>query len=327
MKISVAMCTYNGAKYVEEQLSSILKQSLLPSEIVISDDGSTDETLDIIESFWSKKNQTFPLAAEVSLTIIKNPLSLGVTKNFEQALLACQHPILALSDQDDIWQPDKLEKLVPLFVKDPKLLFVFTDSRLVDAAGKPLGVTSFQALVVSESERTAVTSANSREVFLRRNLATGATVLLRRNLLDIATPFPSEWVHDEWLALVASFAGQVHMSDECLIDYRQHGNNQIGMKKPGLRHYVGRLVFPRTDRNNRLFARAQAMNSHPYFLNDQGDAHNAAAGKLAHERARQELPAKRLKRIRYVLEEKRTGRYDTFGLGLQDVVRDLIQPV
>ncbi|MDH6423825.1 glycosyltransferase family 2 protein [Aurantimicrobium minutum] len=327
MKISVAMCTYNGAKYVEEQLSSILKQSLLPSEIVISDDGSTDETLDIIESFWSKKNQTFPLAADVSLTVIKNPLSLGVTKNFEQALLACQHPILALSDQDDIWQPDKLEKLVPLFEKDPKLLFVFTDSRLVDAAGKPLGVTSFQALVVSETERTAVTSGNSQAVFLRRNLATGATVLLRRNLLDYATPFPSEWVHDEWLALVASFAGQVHMSDECLIDYRQHGNNQIGMKKPGLRHYVGRLVFPRTERNTRLFARAKAMNSHPYFLNDQGDAHNAAAGKLAHERARQELPAKRLKRIRYVLEEKRTGRYDTFGLGLQDVVRDLIQPV
>lgn len=327
MKISVAMCTYNGAKYVEEQLSSILNQSLLPSEIVISDDGSTDGTLEIIKTFWSQKNEIFPQASEVTLTLIKNPLSLGVTKNFEQALLACHNPILALSDQDDIWQPDKLEKLLPLFEQDPELLFVFTDSRLVDAAGKPLGVTSFQALVVSETERTAVASGNSQAVFLRRNLATGATVLLRRNLLDFAAPFPSEWVHDEWLALVASFAGQVHMSDECLIDYRQHGNNQIGMKKPGLRHYVGRLVFPRTERNARLFARAQAMNSHLYFLNVQGDAQKAAAGKLAHERARQELPAKRLKRIKRVLEEKRTGRYDAYGLGLQDVVRDLIQPV
>lgn len=327
MKISVAMCTYNGAKYIEEQLASILKQSLLPAEIVISDDGSTDETLDIIEAFWSKKNESFPRAADVLLSVIKNPTSLGVTKNFEQALLACQHPILALSDQDDIWQSDKLEKLVPLFEQDPELLFVFTDSRLVDADGKPLGVTSFQALVVSESERVALKTGNSQEVFLRRNLATGATVLLRRDLLDFTVPFPAEWIHDEWLALVASFAGHVHMTDECLIDYRQHGNNQIGMKKPGLRHYVGRLVFPRTDRNTRLFARAQAMNSHSYFLKDQGEAHEAGLGKLAHELARQQLPALRLKRIRHVLKEKSTGRYETYGLGMQDVVRDLIQPV
>lgn len=327
MKISVAMCTYNGAKYVEEQLASILKQSLLPSEIVISDDGSSDGTVDIIETFWSQKNESFPQASEVTLTLIKNPLSLGVTKNFEQALLACRNPILALSDQDDIWQPDKLDKLVPLFEQDPKLLLVFTDSRLVDAAGKSLGVTSFQALVVSESERSAVSSGNSQSVFLRRNLATGATVLLRRDLLDLATPFPEEWVHDEWLALVASFAGQVRMSEECLIDYRQHGNNQIGMKKPGLRHYVGRLVFPRTERNARLLARAQAMSSHPFFLNNEKDAHAAASEKLAHELARQELPGHRFKRIKHVLKEKRTGRYDTFGLGLQDVVRDLIQPV
>lgn len=327
MKISVAMCTYNGAEYVEEQLASILKQSLLPSEIVISDDGSSDGTVDIIESFWSQKNETFPQASEVTLTLIKNSLSLGVTKNFEQALLACRNPILALSDQDDIWQPGKLEKLVSLFEQDPKLLLVFTDSRLVNAVGKPLGVTSFQALVVSESERSAVSSGNSQAVFLRRNLATGATVLLRRDLLDLAAPFPEEWVHDEWLALVASFAGHVHMSEECFIDYRQHGNNQIGMKKPGLRHYVGRLVFPRTERNARLLARAQAMSSHPFFLNNEKDAHTAASGKLAHELARQELPGQRFRRIKQVLKEKRTGRYDTYGLGMQDVVRDLIQPV
>lgn len=327
MKISVAMCTYNGARYIEEQLASILKQSLLPSEIVISDDGSTDETLEIIEAFWSKKNESFPRAADVLLSVIKNPISLGVTKNFEQALLACQHPILALSDQDDIWQSDKLEKIVPLFEQDSELLFVFTDSRLVDADGKPLGVTSFQALVVSESERTAVATGNPQAVFLRRNLATGATVLLRRDLLDFAVPFPAEWIHDEWLALVASFVGNVSMIEDCLIEYRQHGNNQIGMKKPGLRHYAGRLVFPRTERNAHLLARAQAMNSHPYFLNDQGDAHSAASGKLAHELARQELPVQRLKRIKQVLEERRTGRYETYGLGLQDIVRDLIQPV
>lgn len=327
MKISVAMCTFNGAKYLQEQLASILNQTLLPSEIIISDDGSSDGTLEIIESFWSQKNESFSRAADVSLTVIKNPLSLGVTKNFEQALLACHHPIIALSDQDDIWQPDKLEKLLPLFEQDPELLFIFTDSRLVDAIGKPLGVTSFQALVVSESERTALTTGNSQAVFLRRNLATGATVLLRRDLLDFAAPFPAEWIHDEWLALVASFAGHVHMTDECLIDYRQHGNNQIGMKKPGLRHYVGRLVFPRTERNARLFARAQTMHSHSYFLKDQGEAHAAASEKLAHELARQHLSGQRLKRIKQVLEEKSTGRYDTYGLGMQDFVRDLLQPV
>lgn len=327
MDVSVAICTYNGEKYIEEQLASILKQSFMPSEIVISDDGSSDGTISVIENFWAKKNDVFPRSGEISLTIIRNSVSLGVTKNFEQALEACNSPLLALCDQDDIWHPDKLAELVPLFYRDPELLFVFTDSRLVNAEGEALGLTSFQALAVSTKEKAAISSGNASEVLLRRNLATGATVLLRRNLLDFATPFPTGWVQDEWLALVASFAGHVQMVQECLIDYRQHGNNQIGMKKPDFRHYLGRLIFPRTERNARLFSRAQTMCAHPYFQNNLGYPMAAATGKLSHEIARQSFPANRIRRLKPVFQEMRTGRYGKYGLGFQDIARDLIQPV
>lgn len=325
--ISVAMCTYNGVAYIQQQLESILRQTVLPEQIVISDDGSTDGTIERIESFWERQLQQDDSLASIQMTIIRNKESLGVTKNFEQALKACVHPLIALCDQDDLWMPTKLEVLSQIFNQDDELLFVFTDSRLVDAEGLPLGNTSFDALGVSKSEKTAFEEGNGAKVLLKRNLATGATVMLRKSLVDIATPFPADWVHDEWLALISAFAGKIYMSEECLIDYRQHGNNQIGMKKPGLRHYIGRLIFSRTERNAKLFNRAEQMNKHSFFQDQNPEAHKAAIGKLAHEVARQGLPQARLKRIKPVIKEMRTGRYSDFGLGYQDIARDLIQPV
>lgn len=325
--ISVAMCTYNGAAYIQQQLESILRQSVLPAQIVISDDGSSDGTIENIESFWEKQLHHNASLASIQMTIIRNAASLGVTKNFEQALRACVHPLIALCDQDDVWMPSKLEELSNLFNQDDELLLVFTDSRLVDADGAPLGYTSFGTLGVSKAEKKAFEEGNGSTVLLKRNLATGATVMLKKTLLHIATPFPSDWVHDEWLALVSSFAGKILMSEECLIDYRQHGKNQIGMKKPGLRHYIGRLIFPRSERNAKLFVRAEQMSKHRFFQSNNPDAFIAASGKLSHEVARQGLPQARIKRIKLVLHEMRTGRYHDFGLGYQDIARDLIQPV
>ena len=324
--ISVALCTYNGVRFIKEQLDSILRQTILPDQIIISDDGSTDGTIECIEQFWAETIQGNHFFNSIELTLLRNENSLGVTKNFEQALKACTHSLIALCDQDDVWVATKLEQLSEMFDENKKLLLVFTDSRLVDAEGHPLGLTSFEALSVSSWEKAAFESQQGTQVFLKRNLATGATMMLRRQLLDVATPFPTEWVHDEWLALIASFAGDVRLYDECLIDYRQHGSNQIGMKKPGIKHYIGRLIFPRTERNLRLYLRAQQMSEHSFFQQANTEAFLAAQGKLEHETARRQLPASRINRIKPIVREMRTGRYKKFGLGSQDIARDLIQP-
>jgi glycosyltransferase involved in cell wall biosynthesis len=201
-QISVALCTYNGVRFITEQLDSILSQTVLPAQIVVSDDGSSDGTIECIEQFWAETIRNKPILNSIELKILRNANSLGVTKNFEQALKACTHSLIALCDQDDVWVATKLEQLSEMFAENKKLLLVFTDSRLVDAEGRPLGHSSFDALRVSPTERTSFEKQQGSQVFLKRNLATGATMMLRRQLLDVATPFPTEWVHDEWLALL-----------------------------------------------------------------------------------------------------------------------------
>lgn len=324
MEISVAMCTYNGEEFIEQQLQSILDQTLLPRQIVISDDGSSDETLSIIQQVWSRFKKSNRHEVDLELVIMENHTSLGVTKNFEQALTACTYPLIALSDQDDVWVPEKLEKLSSFFEQDKEVLFAFSNSRLVNEHGKSIGSTSFQALGVTRKEKKLIQHGHALQVFLRRNLATGATVMLKREILEAAVPFPHGWVHDEWLALISSCTGNVIMVDDSLIDYRQHSTNQIGMKKPTLRHHIGRLVFPRTERNFKLLQRAQAMSEHHFLRVNYPEV---ALEKLQHEETRQSYPVSRIRRLLPIIREVGSGRYWTCGLGVQDVARDLIQPV
>lgn len=325
--ISVAVCTYNGSRYVLEQLESIFSQTQLPAEIVISDDGSSDGTIELIENFLIESIFPNPQFNQVTVKIFQNPTPLGVTRNFESALGKCSYPLIALCDQDDVWFPEKLRSLSDLFEDNEQLLFVFTDSLLVDSQRKPLGYSSFDALGVSKTEKELFGSGLGYQALVRRNIATGATALLRKSLFELAAPFPNSWIHDEWLALVASFEGGIQLVEQPLIEYRQHGTNQIGIKKPGLRHYIGRLIFPRTDRNARLFNRALSMNEHKFFATNSGIANVVAKEKLMHEIARQAFPANRIRRLKPVFQEMRTGRYGKYGLGFQDIARDLIQPV
>ena len=318
------MCTYNGEKFVEQQLKSILSQTELPRQIVISDDGSSDATLSIIRQVWSSYLELNIQKVDLELVVIENHTSLGVSKNFEQALLACTYPLIALADQDDVWVPGKLQQLRSFFEEDPDVLFVFTNSCLVDEQGRSLGSTTFQALGVTPREKKLIKQGDALQVFLRRNLATGATVMLKQEILEAAIPFPNGWVHDEWLALISSCTGKVIMVEDSLIDYRQHSTNQIGMKKPTLRHHIGRLIFPRTERNLKLLQRAQAMSEHPFLRVNYPEV---AFEKLQHEEARQSYPASRIRRLLPIIREIVSGRYWTCGLGVQDVARDLIQPV
>jgi glycosyltransferase involved in cell wall biosynthesis len=321
IRCSIAICTYNGTRFLPDQLESIRRQTSAPFEVVVSDDGSQDETVLVAREMLTEWG--------VAYKILRNDSPLGVSKNFEQAVLATSGDIVVLCDQDDIWHPTRLERAVAQFEARPDLTLLFSDARMVDAAGEPLGYSLFDALEISSADRAAIHEGSGFSTLLRRNVATGATMAFRRSLLDVAAPFPVEWVHDEWLTILAAAVGTVDLLEEPLIDYRQHGGNQIGAREPSLGHKIRRVLQPRGDRNRDLALRTGILADKLASLGDLVKPADltAARGKLRIERMRAELPENRVARILPVLKESRSGDYARFtSQGNTEILRDLFQP-
>lgn len=217
------MCTYNGEAYLLDQLNSISFQSELPEMVVVVDDCSTDNTWNILDAWKSRCN--------FQVLIIRNQETLGVVKNFEKALKLVQTDIIFLCDQDDLWHPDKIKTLANAISESNDILLVHTNAELVDQTARSMGITLFDALGVTHRERASVQGGHAFKVLLRRNIVTGATVAIRRELLNCALPFPKEYLHDEWIGLIASVKGRLRIVDACTISYRQHGKNIVGAKR------------------------------------------------------------------------------------------------
>jgi glycosyltransferase involved in cell wall biosynthesis len=314
-EVSVALCTFNGERYLAEQLVSILEQTRPAVQLVIADDGSSDGTLAVADATISAYRASHPDRTPAVL-VLTGAEPLGVAANFERALRACTAELIALSDQDDVWEPERLERMVAALEELPDAGLLHSDARLIDAAGSDLGTTLFAALGIGDAERREIDEGRGFDALLRRNLATGATTMVRAGVRDRALPVPDGWIHDEWLAIVAAATGRTAILDEPLTRYRQHGTNQIGARKPTLPDKVSRLREPRQPRNERL----DSLDGVP------DDRRRAAHRKLAHEEFRSALPVMRVRRVGPVLAAARRGDYARFGNGLQDVLRDLVQP-
>jgi glycosyltransferase involved in cell wall biosynthesis len=319
--ISVALCTHNGARYVREQVESILRQSRPADEIVLSDDASTDGTVEIVIAAV----ESWPAPRPV-LTVLRNSPALGVVANFEQATAACTGDLIALCDQDDVWHDDKLVRFDELFAAQPALPLAHSDAALVTGDLVPLPDSLLVSLEATARERSELVDGRSYAAFLRRNLVTGATAVFRASLLGPARPFPAEWVHDEWLAVIAAALDRTHLIADELVDYRQHGGNQIGAVKPTLRYKIGKLLEPRTDRNERLVERARVLVDRLEALPVAPARLELARRKLAHERFRNGLPRVRVLRLPGVAAAVLAGRYGRYSRGIPDAVRDLVQP-
>jgi len=136
--LSVAMCTHNGSRYLETQLQSIASQTLLPVELVVCDDNSTDRTYFLLQEFKRR--------APFLVRIYSNGEALGPAKNFEKAIRLCEGEVIVLSDQDDMWRPDKLEKLHRVFEQNTQIIYAFSDAEMVDEEGNLLGQTLWDAV-------------------------------------------------------------------------------------------------------------------------------------------------------------------------------------
>lgn len=324
--VSVALCTYNGAEFIDQQLRGIAAQTLLPAEIVISDDASNDDTLKVVKSELKILTKEFPEFSKVDVKVLENKSSLGVTKNFEQAMTSTNGSIIVLCDQDDLWLPNKIQRMVKE-LKNPEIAFVFGDAELIDEDNKPLGHSLFDALALKPSEKEAIVGKDPVQVLIKRNIITGATSAVRRSVFDMAVPFPDGWVHDEWLAMVAAMTGKHFAVTEPLIGYRQHSQNQIGVKKNTTATRMGRLSMNGRERNARLLRRAEQLNARVTELGaTQKNIHRSATA-VKFQRARNKFATSRLLRFPQVVALVFTGRYFSVSNGARDVLRDIVQPL
>ena len=327
LEVSVALCTFNGARFVREQVRSICLQTRAPLEIVLSDDGSQDNSIEVARATVLECKAARP-GLSVELRVLQNAAPLRVTKNFEQAVRACRGDLIALSDQDDVWTPTRLERMVAQFEARPELLLLHSDARLVAADGAALDTTLFNALEVAPFELEQIHQGHAFDVLLRRNLVTGATLVLRRSLLQGALPFPPQWLHDEWLAIIAAAIGTVDVIADPLIEYRQHGANQVGAKRPSIAFKIGKAFVARGTRYQTRLDKAVVLEQRLAELADQvsHSALDKIRGKVAHQRFRAALPKARLRRLLPVMREGWSGRYSQFGQGVYNAVRDLLEP-
>ena len=217
-KYSVALCTYNGAKYIKEQLDSIVNQTIKPAQIIVSDDGSKDETLDIAEKVLSESN--------IEYIIVHNKENRGVTHNFQNAFSYCANSIIFCSDQDDVWVPQKAEKMLLVYEKHPEAMLVFSDGELVDGDLNLLGCNIWKAIGITPEK---ISEGDWFHYLMKTCLITGAAMSFKRELLNDVDEIPEEWLHDGWLAFAAVTRKGLVPCNERLFLYRQHGNNEVGM--------------------------------------------------------------------------------------------------
>jgi glycosyltransferase involved in cell wall biosynthesis len=325
LSVSVALATYNGERFLREQLESIQGQSVLPQEIVISDDTSQDSTValvgEVLTPAWCDSQG-------VALRVIRNTKALGPGKNFEQAILACSGDLVVLADQDDLWHQNKVERLLAEFVGKPQVLLVHSDARLVDGAGQPLGMRLSDGVGFSAEEFEILASGHSLPALIKRNLATGAAMMFRRELANLAFPLPKGELHDGWLALAASLLDGVVFVPEELIDYRQHGKNEIGGEPKDARAVVETLLGSWVVLRSRLSQKNSDTTLLVERMGDRVSQRNREIidSRLRHNEWRIGLPKSRLLRVWPVLAGVLAGRYHKYGRVPHDVLRDLVMP-
>ncbi len=220
-KISVALCTYSGEKYIQEQIDSILEQSLKVDEIVVCDDRSTDKTQNILSEYENK----FPDIFKIHL----NEKNLRSVKNFEKAISLCSGEIIFLSDQDDVWENDKVKIFSDFFEDNQNVDVVCSNGFIIDE-------NSLQQNLYTVWDVPRFLSENKKEINYFKifatigNFATGASMAIRKSFINQVLPFPTvEGLHhDEWIALVSSEQKKFAFLNDKLFSYRIHSEQQVG---------------------------------------------------------------------------------------------------
>ena len=230
MYLSASLLTYNGAAYIKKQLDSILMQTQKVDEIVICDDGSTDETIDIIQAYQN--------AYPGIIHLYQNEQQLGSTKNMEKCLGLTKGDIIFLADQDDIWLPNKVDTICTFFERHPNIDAVFSNAVLINEKDEIIqdmalwDIIGFpEATLNSRPNSTPKTEFNLFEFLYRvDNIVTGAGLAIKNVQQLLLQPFPTVQglLHDGWIALYYASQGKLAYCTEKLFQYRIHAAQQMG---------------------------------------------------------------------------------------------------
>lgn len=233
MKISVAIASYNGQRYIQKQIQSILNQSVLPNEIIVSDDNSNDKTIELLKLIKEK--------SKINIIIIQNSLNKGYSKNFEIAIKRCSGDLILLSDQDDFWFPDKIKKIRSQF-KSSKLFLYLNNTLISDEF--------LNSTEISKLDQVISLYGNSD------NFIPGCCMSIDNKLKNIFLPFPTGLMsYDQWINFVSISINSKKIIKESLQYYRLHKNNTStfeanNLKKLNFYHYL-KNVFKRIKNNSK----------------------------------------------------------------------------
>lgn len=237
-QVAILMSTYNGERYIKEQLSSIVNQTYKNWHLYIRDDGSTDDTLKILKKFCNQYS---------SITLINqnSTKNLGVTTSFMTLLANTNADYYMFSDQDDFWEKDKVKTCISSIQGNDNIpACVFTELQVVDKELKPIRLMNNDDIWLDFRH------------FLFGNCVTGCTMMINQKLKSILhigdTNFDKIYLHDWWIAMVASAFGKLIYVKEPTILYRQHGNNVEGSKDNSLRSLIRRALHLEEDQEGML---------------------------------------------------------------------------
>ncbi len=324
LKISIALCTFNGAAWLRDQLASIASQTRPPDELVVCDDRSSDATTDILREFAA--------AARFPVLIHLNERNLGSPQNFSKAIALCRGEFIFLADQDDIWLPGKIEKLAGLLEGARDAGMAFGDGEVVDAALRPMGYTLWEAIRFNLAEQRRMAGGRAAEVLLRHSVVAGASAAFRSSYRSIILPIPSipRCGHDYWTALIISGLANFALLREPVLKYRLHGRNVVGIRRRTLRE---KIALGKELSQPRVFQEEAAMIAavmERLSMTTPGAQYAPRAAVLAlmqtkidHLNVRTAMASPILPRVRAILGETINGRYFRYSQGWRSVAQDL----
>ncbi|GEM53807.1 glycosyl transferase [Flavobacterium branchiophilum] len=221
MTISVALCTYNGELFLEEQLDSILNQTLKVDEIIICDDGSTDKTISIIDNY-AMKNPSL-------ITLFQNEINLKSVKNFEKAISLCTGDYIFLSDQDDIWVNTKVATYIDLFLNKKDINVIASNGFCINNKSQVIEKHAIWDIPQFFEEKK-IPFDYFKIITHAGNFATGASMAIRASFINEILPIPlvKDFHHDEWIAIIAASKDAFLLIPNKLFYYRIHENQQVG---------------------------------------------------------------------------------------------------